>query len=190
MVDLNALLTPSMSNLTSLLPTSTVQTVLRLISYRSWRWSFSWGFRRCSASAFRSCCTSFACKNFLHHPQNICFFIGDVATHLRIGLSNINKTRIKRKQGLANLRDAKKSREKLKIFTNTTRLNLDYLFPGNSARKRGLLTVNTCIKVRLDLQADKSSFVVKGHFFPQVLTQGIKSVEQCVKIQSNKRKTL
>jgi hypothetical protein len=30
------------------------------------------------------------------------------------------------------------------------------------------LTVNSCIKVRLDLQADKSSVVVKGPFFPQV----------------------
>jgi hypothetical protein len=49
-----------------------------------------------------------------------------------------------------------------------TRLNLDYLFPGNGAGKRGLLTVNSCIKVRLDLQADKSSVVVKGPFFPQV----------------------
>jgi hypothetical protein len=29
-----------------------------------------------------------------------------------------------------------------------------------------LLTVNSCIKVRLDLQADKSSVVVKGPFFP------------------------
>jgi hypothetical protein len=49
-----------------------------------------------------------------------------------------------------------------------TTLNLDYLFPGNSARKRGLLTVDYCIKVRLDLQADKSFVVVKGPFFPQV----------------------
>jgi hypothetical protein len=29
-----------------------------------------------------------------------------------------------------------------------------------------LLTVDYCIKVRLDLQADKSSIVVKGPFFP------------------------
>jgi hypothetical protein len=29
-----------------------------------------------------------------------------------------------------------------------------------------LLTVNSCIKVRLDLQADKSPVVVKGPFFP------------------------
>jgi hypothetical protein len=34
------------------------------------------------------------------------------------------------------------------------------------------------IKVQLDLQADKSSVVVKGPFFPQVWTQGIESVEQ------------
>jgi hypothetical protein len=32
-----------------------------------------------------------------------------------------------------------------------------------------LLMVNSCIKVRLDLQADKSPVVVKGPFFPQVV---------------------
>jgi hypothetical protein len=57
-------------------------------------------------------------------------------------------------------------------------LNLDHLFPGNSARKRGLLMVHIRIKVQVDLQADKSYVVVKGPFFPQVWTQGIKSVEQ------------
>jgi hypothetical protein len=34
------------------------------------------------------------------------------------------------------------------------------------------------IKVQVDLQVDNSSVVVKGPFFPQVWTQGIKSVEQ------------
>jgi hypothetical protein len=34
---------------------------------------------------------------------------------------------------------------------------------------RSLLTVNSCIKVRLDLQADKSPVVVKGPFFPRVV---------------------
>jgi hypothetical protein len=34
---------------------------------------------------------------------------------------------------------------------------------------RRLLTVNSCIKVRLDLQADKSPVVVKGPFFPRVV---------------------
>jgi hypothetical protein len=43
-----------------------------------------------------------------------------------------------------------------------------------------LLTVDYHIKVRLDLQADKSSVVAKGPFFPQVWTEGIESVEQCV----------
>jgi hypothetical protein len=52
------------------------------------------------------------------------------------------------------------------IHKHNTRLNLDYLFPGNDTRKSRLLTVNSCIKVRLDLQADKSSIVVKGPFFP------------------------
>jgi hypothetical protein len=41
-----------------------------------------------------------------------------------------------------------------------------------------LLTVNSCIKVRLDLQEDKSPVVVKGPFFPRVVNQGIESVEQ------------
>jgi hypothetical protein len=43
-----------------------------------------------------------------------------------------------------------------------------------------VLTADCRIKVRLDLQADKSSIVVKGPFFPEVWTQGIESVEQCV----------
>jgi hypothetical protein len=53
-----------------------------------------------------------------------------------------------------------------KYSQTQTRLNLDYLFPGNGARKRGLLTINMRIKVHLNLQADKSSIVVKGPFFP------------------------
>jgi hypothetical protein len=32
-----------------------------------------------------------------------------------------------------------------------------------------VLTVNNCIKFRLDLQADKSTVVVKGPFFPRVV---------------------
>jgi hypothetical protein len=47
-----------------------------------------------------------------------------------------------------------------------TRLDLDCVFPGNSARKRGLLTVYIRIKLHMDLQADKSLVVVKGPFFP------------------------
>jgi hypothetical protein len=38
--------------------------------------------------------------------------------------------------------------------------------------------VNSCIKVRLDFQVDKSLVVVKGPFFPRVVNQGIESVEQ------------
>jgi hypothetical protein len=43
--------------------------------------------------------------------------------------------------------------------------------PGSVRRRRHnlLLTVNSCIKVRLDLQADKSPVVVKGPFFPRVV---------------------
>jgi hypothetical protein len=45
-------------------------------------------------------------------------------------------------------------------------MNLDHLFPGNSTRKRGLLTVYNRIKLQVDLQADMSPVVVKGPFFP------------------------
>jgi hypothetical protein len=34
---------------------------------------------------------------------------------------------------------------------------------------RPMLTVHSCIKVRLDLQVDKSPVVVKGPFFPRVV---------------------
>jgi hypothetical protein len=37
---------------------------------------------------------------------------------------------------------------------------------AEAVQVQGLLTVNSCIKVRLDLQADKSPVVVKGPFFP------------------------
>jgi hypothetical protein len=37
--------------------------------------------------------------------------------------------------------------------------------------RRMLLTVNSCIKVRLDLQADKSLVVVKEPFFPRVVNR-------------------
>jgi hypothetical protein len=64
-------------------------------------------------------------------------------------------------------------KEKLKKTKNYTksnkRSNLDHLFSGNGARKRGLLTVYICIKVQVDLQADKSPVVVKGPFFPRVV---------------------
>jgi hypothetical protein len=62
----------------------------------------------------------------------------------------------------------RKSKEKLKNFHNKgdTISDLDCLFPGNGARKRGLLTVDYRIKVHMDLQADKSLVVVTGPFFP------------------------
>jgi hypothetical protein len=61
----------------------------------------------------------------------------------------------------------RKSEEKLK--KDDTGLDLDCLFPGNGARKRGLLTVYIRIKVHMDLQVDKSPVVVKGPFFPRVV---------------------
>jgi hypothetical protein len=61
----------------------------------------------------------------------------------------------------------KKNQKKNWKYSQTqTRLNFDYLIPSNGARKRGLLTVYIRIKVRLDLQVDKSFVVVKGLFFP------------------------
>jgi hypothetical protein len=62
----------------------------------------------------------------------------------------------------------RKSKEKLKNIhkKGNTRSILDYLFPGNGARKRGLLTVYIRIKLHMDLQADKSPIIVKGPFFP------------------------
>jgi hypothetical protein len=47
---------------------------------------------------------TFTCKVFLDHPQNICFFVGDVAVHLQLGLA-INKKRTKRKLGFSKTLD-------------------------------------------------------------------------------------
>jgi hypothetical protein len=44
---------------------------------------------------------TFACKIFLDHPQNICFFVGDVAVHLQLGLANITKKENKGKLGFS-----------------------------------------------------------------------------------------
>jgi hypothetical protein len=60
----------------------------------------------------------------------------------------------------------KRKTEKTYSQESDTRSDLDCLFPGNSARKRGLLTVDYRIKVHMDLQVDKSPVVVKGPFFP------------------------
>jgi hypothetical protein len=40
---------------------------------------------------------TFAYKIFLDHPQSICFFVGDVVVHLRLGLA-INKMYTKAKK--------------------------------------------------------------------------------------------
>jgi hypothetical protein len=67
-------------------------------------------------------------------------------------------------------------------------LDLDCLFPGNGAIKRGLLTVDCCIKVHMDLQVDKSPVVVKGLFFPRVVNPRYRITgTMCnTKIQSSK----
>jgi hypothetical protein len=106
---------------------------MRLISSRSWRWSFSWRFQCSSASDFRSYVARHLClQKFLDHQKKYMSFVGDVAVHLRLGLANIIKKGTKTKLGFSKtldwfflfwgwskLRDAKeKSKEKLKIFTN------------------------------------------------------------------------
>jgi hypothetical protein len=48
-----------------------------------------------------------------------------------------------------------------------------------------MLSVYIRIKLQLDLQADKSSVVVKRPFFPQVWIQGIESVEQMCGVRIN-----
>jgi hypothetical protein len=63
----------------------------------------------------------------------------------------------------------KKNQKKTENYTKSNKTsNLDHLFPGNGTRKSGLVTVYIRIKLQVDLQADKSSVVVKGPFFPQV----------------------
>jgi hypothetical protein len=53
-----------------------------------------------------------------------------------------------------------------------------------------VLTVNSCIKVRLDLQADKSPVVIKGPFFPRVVNPRyqIRGTMCNARIQSSKAK--
>jgi hypothetical protein len=51
-------------------------------------------------------------------------------------------------QSLVNAK--KKNKKKTENYKKAIKKsNLDHLFPDNGARKRGLLTVNSCIKVRL-----------------------------------------
>jgi hypothetical protein len=64
----------------------------------------------------------------------------------------------------------KKNQKKTENYSkNNKRSNLDHLFPDNGSWKRGLLTVYNRIKLQVDLQADKSSIIVKGPFFPRVM---------------------
>jgi hypothetical protein len=49
------------------------------------------------------------------------------------------------------------------------RVNSHARLAGRGADRATLLTVNSCIKVRFDLQTDKSPVVDKGPFFPRVV---------------------
>jgi hypothetical protein len=76
-----------------------------------------------------------------------------------------------------------------------------YLFGGEESKAKNskvahdyaehreyVLTVNSCIKVRSDLQADKSPVVVKGPFFPRVVNSRyqIRGTMCNARIQSSK----
>jgi hypothetical protein len=125
--------------------------VMRLISSRSWRWSFSWRFHRSSAYAFSFCVARHLClQNVSKTSTKYMFFVGDVAVHLRLGLANINKKETKRKLwyidfflfwGWSKFKICKRKikRKTENIHKRNTTLNLDYLFPGNGARKKGLV---------------------------------------------------
>jgi hypothetical protein len=55
------------------------------------------------------------------------------------------------------------------IHKSNKRSNLDHLFPGSGARKRGLVDGVYAYQTSFGLHPDKSSVVVKGPcFFPQV----------------------
>jgi hypothetical protein len=153
---------------------------------------------------------SLSCKVFLDHPQNyqVCWRGSRLSLVRFSNKQNIHKTKNKNKSKKTRVRETrldwfwewskvsrcnKKNQKKTKNYTKSNRRsNLDHLFPGNGARKRGLLIVYIRIKVQLDLQANKSSVVFKGPFFPQVWTQGIETVEQMcdAKINLIKPRTL
>jgi hypothetical protein len=58
------------------------------------------------------------------------------------------------------------------------------LFAGNSAKK-GLVNGVYAYQTSFGLQADESSVVVKGPFFPQAWTRGTESVEQMWDARTN-----
>jgi hypothetical protein len=117
---------------------------------------------------------SLACKVFLDHPQNYRFcWRGSPRSPIRVSdKQNIHETKNKNKSKKTRVRQTRldwfwgwskvsrcknKNQKKTENYTKSNkRLNLDHLFPDNFSRKR-------------DLQADKSSVVVKGPFFPRVM---------------------
>jgi hypothetical protein len=111
--------------------------------------------------AYGSVCYSFSCGSRSRFWWS-CNKRGKKTTpeekHLEIVLSRANCRRRSWKMSLRSL----------------LRIPVSILCPreGPTDGRRGwrwLLTVNSCIKVRLDLQADKYPIVVKGPFFPRVV---------------------
>jgi hypothetical protein len=122
---------------------------MRLISSRSWRWTFSSRIQHSTVFAFRSrVARHFCLQNFSRPSTKYMFFVGDVAVHLRLGLAIINRKGTKRKLGFSKTLDffcfeddqnwemQKKNQKKNWKYSQTqTRLNLDYLFPATAPEK-------------------------------------------------------
>jgi hypothetical protein len=128
---------------------------------------------------------SLACKVFLDHPQNywVCWR-GSHPSPVRVSnkqsmqkLESKNKsikTRVRQSRldvfwGWSKFSRCKKrkTKRKLKITRKgNKKSNLDHLFPGNGARKRGLLTINNYIKVRLWLASRQVSRRSLGTLLP------------------------
>jgi hypothetical protein len=80
---------------------------MRLISSRSWRWSFSWRFQRSSASAFRSCVACHHClQNFSRPSTKYMFFCWRCSRPSSVRVSNKqNIQNLKRKLGFSKTLD-------------------------------------------------------------------------------------
>jgi hypothetical protein len=122
---------------------------------------------------------SLDCKVFLDHPQNyrVCWR-GSCPSLVRVSdKQNIQnkpeKTRVRQNRldwfrGWSKVsRCKKKDQKKTENYTKRNKgSNLDHLFPGNDARKRGLLTLYNRIKLQIDLQSGQVSRHSQGTLLP------------------------
>jgi hypothetical protein len=80
--------------------------VMRLISSRSLRWSFSWRFQRSSASAFRSSVASHLwLQNFSRPSTKYMFFCWRCSRPSPVRVSKYKQKRTKRKLGFSKTLD-------------------------------------------------------------------------------------